>query len=178
MRGDHRGLRGTVLPGKDHRFPFNQRELCLNVFVEVAACLPLDVIVEVVESKCVEVASYQSSTAITIVVTTTRRALRALRSVFGTNCSAGCSVVTAALLEGRSLGPSAQGVGDEPVQDSLAQTGSWGWSENLSRWLVVLRGLTLGVRRNGRWSVVTRVQRLRIPSLRGLTLGVRRRKGR
>jgi hypothetical protein len=141
----------------------------------MVACLPLDVIVE-----SVEVTSYQSSIAVTIVLTTTRLILRALRSVFGETYSAGCSVVTAARVDDSSFSASAQGVREESVQDSLAQAGSWRWSENLSRWPVVLRALTLGVRTSGRRSVVTRVQRLRKPSLRlvvlrPLTLGVRRR---
>jgi hypothetical protein len=123
---------------------------------------------------CVEVASYQLSIVIAIailVVTTTRRIVWALRSVFGVTCSAGCGVVAAARVDDSSFSASAQGVREEPVQDSLAQVRSWRWGVRLGDWLVVLRGLTLGVRTSGRRSVVTRVQRLSKPSLRGLTLG-------
>jgi hypothetical protein len=123
---------------------------------------------------CVEVASYQLSIAIAIailVVTTTRRIVWALRSVFGVTCSAGCGVVAAARVDDSSFSASAQGVREEPVQDSLAQARSWRWGVRLGDWLVVLRGLTLGVRTSGRRFVVTRVQRLSKPSLRGLTLG-------
>jgi hypothetical protein len=175
MGGKYRWLRGKGLREGDPRCPVKSWKLCFDVFVEVAACLPLGVIVE-----SVGVASYQSSIAVTIVVTTTRRIVWALRIVFGVTCSAWCGVVTAARVDDSSFSVSAQGVREESVQHSLAQARSWRGSENLSRWLVVLRALTLGVRTSGRRSVVIRVQRLRKPSLRlvvlrALTLGVRRR---
>jgi hypothetical protein len=108
---------------------------------------------------CVEVASYQLSIAIAIailVVTTTRRIVWALRSVFGVTCSAGCGVVAAARVDDSSFSASAQGVREEPVQDSLAQVRSWRWGVRLGDWLVVLRGLTLGGGRNSQWSIILR----------------------
>jgi hypothetical protein len=108
---------------------------------------------------CVEVASYQLSIVIAIailVVTTTRRIVWALRSVFGVTCSAGCGVVAAARVDDSSFSASAQGVREEPVQDSLAQARSWRWGVRLGDWLVVLRGLTLGGGRNSQWSIILR----------------------